>query len=107
MITCTACTFYRLYFLPLVLFTACTFYRLYFLPLVLFTACTFYPDCAFHLPYAIAMCSSTPPPPLRKHQESQESDGKTGSRCSDKAVLARDTRYQKNACHQKPARTSP
>ena len=39
-----------------------------------------------------------PPPPLRKHQESQESDGQTGSWCLDKAVLARDARYQKNTC---------
>ena len=29
-----------------------------------------------------------PPSPLRKHQESQESDGQTGSWCLDKAVLA-------------------
>ena len=29
-----------------------------------------------------------PPPPLRKHQESQKSDGQTGSRCLEKAVLA-------------------
>ena len=29
-----------------------------------------------------------PPPPLCKHQESQESDGQTGSWCLDKAVLA-------------------
>ena len=28
--------------------------------------------------------------PLRKHQESQENDGQTRSRCLDKAVLARD-----------------
>ena len=39
-----------------------------------------------------------PPPPLRKHQENQESDGRTRSWCLDKAVLARDVRYQKNAC---------
>ena len=39
-----------------------------------------------------------PPPPLRKHQESQESDGQTGSWCLDKAVLARDAQYQKNTC---------
>ena len=30
-----------------------------------------------------------PPPPLRKHQENQKNDGQTGSRCLDKAVLAR------------------
>ena len=35
-----------------------------------------------------------PPSPLRKHQESQASDGQTGSWCLDKAVLARDARYQ-------------
>ena len=34
------------------------------------------------------------PSPLRKHQESQESDGQTGSWCLDKAVLARDAWYQ-------------
>ena len=34
-----------------------------------------------------------PPSPLRKHQESKESDGRTGSWCLDKAVLARDARY--------------
>ena len=39
------------------------------------------------------------PPPLHKHQESQENDGQTGSRCLDKAVLLHDTWYQKNACH--------
>ena len=33
-------------------------------------------------------------PPLRKHQEIQKNDGQTGSRCLDKAVLARDVRYQ-------------
>ena len=42
--------------------------------------------------------SNLPPPPLRKHQESQESDGQTGSWCLDKGVLARNARYQKNAC---------
>ena len=35
-----------------------------------------------------------PPPPLRKHQESQKNDGQTGSRCLEKAVLARDVRRQ-------------
>ena len=40
----------------------------------------------------------TPPPPLRKHKENQESDGQTGSWRLDKAVLARNARYQKNAC---------
>ena len=35
-----------------------------------------------------------PPSPLRKHQESQESDGQTGSWSLDKAVLARDVWYQ-------------
>ena len=39
---------------------------------------------------------SYPPPPLRKHQESHENDGQTKSRGLDKAVLVRDTRYQKN-----------
>ena len=42
--------------------------------------------------------SMVPPPPLHKHQESEESDGQTGSRCLDNAVLARDTEYQKKAC---------
>ena len=42
------------------------------------------------------------PPPLRKHQESQENDGQTGSQCLDKVMLVCDTRYQKNVCHQKP-----
>ena len=37
---------------------------------------------------------ATPPSPLRKHQESHESDGQTGSRCLDKAVLACDARHQ-------------
>ena len=35
-----------------------------------------------------------PPPPLRKHQESQKNDGQTGSRCLDKAVLACDAQYR-------------
>ena len=35
-----------------------------------------------------------PPSPLRKHQESHESDGQTGSWCLDKAVLACDARHQ-------------
>ena len=39
-----------------------------------------------------------PPPNLHKHQESQESDGQTGSWCLDKAVLAHNARYQKNTC---------
>ena len=39
-----------------------------------------------------------PPPPLRKHQPGQESDGQTGSWCLDKAVQPRDARYQKKAC---------
>ena len=38
--------------------------------------------------------SVAPPPPLRKHQERQKNDGQTESRCSDKAVLACDARYQ-------------
>ena len=38
--------------------------------------------------------SYPPPPPLHKHPESQKNDGQTGSRCLDKAVLARDVRYQ-------------
>ena len=42
--------------------------------------------------------ASTTPPPLCKHQESQESDGQTGSWCLDKAVLASNAQYQKNAC---------
>ena len=43
--------------------------------------------------------SHCPPPlPLRKHQESQESDGQTGSWWLDKAVLPRDVRYQMKAC---------
>ena len=37
------------------------------------------------------------PPPLRKHQPGQESDGQTGSWCLDKAVQPRDVRYQKKA----------
>ena len=37
--------------------------------------------------------TNIPPPPLRKHQESQKNDGQTGSQCLDKAVLARDVRY--------------
>ena len=40
-----------------------------------------------------------PHPPLRKHRESQENNGQTGSRCLDKPVLACNTRYQKNVCH--------
>ena len=52
---------------------------------------------------SIRLPSST----LRKHQENQENDGQTGSRCLDKAVLARDPQYQKNKCHRKPACTSP
>ena len=40
-------------------------------------------------------CGTTyPPPPLCKHQESQKNDGQTKSRCLDKAVLARNMRYQ-------------
>ena len=35
-----------------------------------------------------------PSPPLRKHQERQKNDSQTGSQCLDKAVLARDVRYQ-------------
>ena len=31
-----------------------------------------------------------PPQPLRKHQESQENDGQTGSRCLDKVVLPQE-----------------
>ena len=42
--------------------------------------------------------ASTPPPPLRKHQPGQESDGQTGSWCLDKAVQPRNARYQKKAC---------
>ena len=42
--------------------------------------------------------SSHIPPPFGKHQESQASDGQTGSWCLDKAVLASDSRYQKKAC---------
>ena len=38
------------------------------------------------------------PPPLRKHQPGQESDGQTGSWCLDRAVQPRDARYQKKAC---------
>ena len=38
------------------------------------------------------------PPPLRKHQPGQESDGQTGSWCLDKAVQPRDAQYQKKAC---------
>ena len=34
------------------------------------------------------------PPPLRKHQESLENHGHTGSWCLDKAVLPRNARYQ-------------
>ena len=29
----------------------------------------------------VATCARYLPPPLRKHQESQENDGETGSRC--------------------------
>ena len=44
--------------------------------------------------------TNQPTNPLRKHQESQESDGQTGSRCLDKAVLVHkhNAQYQKNAC---------
>ena len=49
----------------------------------------------------------TPLPPLHKHQENQADHGQTGSRCLDKAVLAGNTRYQKNVCHRKPAHASP
>ena len=36
--------------------------------------------------------------PCTARESSQESDGQTGSWCLDKGMLARDTRYQKNAC---------
>ena len=42
--------------------------------------------------------TSSPTPPLRKHQPGQESDGQTGSWCLDKAVQPRSARYQKKAC---------
>ena len=53
--------------------------------------------------------------PLRKHNESQESDGQTGSCCLDQAVTtAHDARYQKiqtkttkERMARKPAHTSP
>ena len=48
-----------------------------------------------------------PSPPLRKHQESLENDGPTGSRCLDKAVVAHNPLSQKDVCHQKPTHTSP
>ena len=35
------------------------------------------------------------PPPLRRHQINQENEGQTWPRCLDKAVLARDVRYQR------------
>ena len=41
------------------------------------------------------MSRQTPP---AQAQESQESDGQTGSWCLDKPMLAHDARYQKNAC---------
>ena len=43
-------------------------------------------------------CFVPRPPPLRKHQPGQESDGQTGSWCLDKAVQQRGARYQKKAC---------
>ena len=40
------------------------------------------------------------PPPLHQHAETEEINGQTGSPCLDKAVLARHTQYQKNACRE-------
>ena len=42
------------------------------------------------------------PPPLRKHQPGQESEGQTGSWCLDKAVQPRDGRYQRKHVESSP-----
>ena len=35
-----------------------------------------------------------PPPPLRKHGQGQKNNGRTGSPCLDKPVLARDAQHK-------------
>ena len=45
-------------------------------------------------PLVLGPVPTQPNAPLHKHQESQKQDGQTRSRCLDKAVLARDVRYQ-------------
>ena len=54
------------------------------------------PSCAFAL--CTILYSPNTPPPLRKHQPGQESDGQTGSWCLYKVVQLRDAQYQKKAC---------
>ena len=56
------------------------------------------PTIANNCPHYGTCKTLPPPPPLRKHQPGQESDGQTGSWCLDKAVQLRDARYQKKAC---------